>query len=314
MKRIIALALTVVMCLSLLTGCGATGLKIDGKNVDLGYYAYFFGYSYPTYAMEGSEFISGVAMESLKQFIAVKNLAKELKVELEPLERKAVIDSINAQVNEMGKSNWNMVLNALDLTEKQFLDIQYNYTLMNKLRDYFYNRETGVSPLTNDQVAASYKEQFIHCRHILINTQTAQSEADFGKALKTADEAYKRAAAGEDFVELMHEYSEDPGQPDEGYYFTEGQMVTQFEDAAYALAEGEISEPIQSTYGYHIIQRLPVEDEYALSQVDTYYDYYASIEFAKKIDAITAEMEVETTEEFYNYDLSNAVGVFGSGS
>lgn len=310
MKRIIALALAVIMCLSLLSGCGSTGLKVGGKNIDLGYYAYFFGSNYPTFGMEGVEAVSGVAMESIKQYVAVSKLSKELKVELEPLERKAVIDAVNAQVSQNGKSGWNMVLNALDLNEKQFLDIQYSLALSSKLREYFYNRETGVSPLSAEEVAASYKEQFIHCRHILINTQTAQTEADFGKALKTATEVYKRAAAGEDFVELMHEYSEDPGQPDEGYYFTEGQMVAAFEEASYALAEGEISEPIQSSYGYHIIQRLPIEDDYALSQVDTYYDYYAAMAFAEYLSSLTSEMEVEAGEEFYNYDLSTAVSVF----
>ncbi len=63
--------------------------------------------------------------------------------------------------------------------------------------------------------------------------------------------------AGEDFAELATEYSQDPGSASNGGslgYFPRGKMVPEFEDVAFGLAVGEISEPVQSQFGYHIIK------------------------------------------------------------
>ena len=62
------------------------------------------------------------------------------------------------------------------------------------------------------------------------------------------------------FRELKDQYCEDTGKtayPD-GYTFTPGTMVSVFEDTVNALKDFEVSEPVQSSYGYHIIMRLPL--------------------------------------------------------
>lgn len=67
---------------------------------------------------------------------------------------------------------------------------------------------------------------------------------------------------GADFAELVTEYSQDPGSLDtEGTYsFSEGEMVPEFEEASFALEEGELaSEPVKSESGYHVIRRLELE-------------------------------------------------------
>lgn len=67
---------------------------------------------------------------------------------------------------------------------------------------------------------------------------------------------------GADFAELVTEYSQDPGSLDtEGTYsFSEGEMVPEFEEASFALEEGELaSEPVKSDSGYHVIRRLELE-------------------------------------------------------
>ena len=66
----------------------------------------------------------------------------------------------------------------------------------------------------------------------------------------------KRARAGEDFAKLAKEYSEDPGSKDKGgeYTFPRGQMVPEFEAAAFSLNTNQVSDIVTTRFGYHIIK------------------------------------------------------------
>ena len=106
------------------------------------------------------------------------------------------------------------------------------------LRQKVYDAITKDVAKTQDQVWA---------RHILV-----ASEADATKV----EDALK---AGGNFAELAKQYSTDTSNKDQGGdlgWFPKGTMVTEFEDAAFKLKVGEISQPVQTTYGYHIIQVL----------------------------------------------------------
>jgi parvulin-like peptidyl-prolyl isomerase len=85
-------------------------------------------------------------------------------------------------------------------------------------------------------------------------------ELDVKQSRSKAEDVLKRARAGEDFAKLAKEFSTDPGSKEKGGdlgWFGHGQMVPEFEQAAFALKPGEISELVQTKFGYHIIK---VED------------------------------------------------------
>jgi parvulin-like peptidyl-prolyl isomerase len=108
--------------------------------------------------------------------------------------------------------------------------------------------------------------QTVHVRHILFLTidpvthsplTAAQSQAK----RKQIDDILKRARAGEDFAVLATQYSEDPGSKDNGGElppFGHGEMVPQFEAAAFSMKTNTISDVVTTDYGYHIIKLLDV--------------------------------------------------------
>ena len=102
-------------------------------------------------------------------------------------------------------------------------------------------------------------QEAIKASHILIQFPPNAGREDSIAVLQMASSIKKRAENGEDFNQLAMEHSDDPSaQSNRGDlgYFTALQMVYPFEDAAYGLQIGEISDPVATTFGYHIIKLL----------------------------------------------------------
>ena len=111
-----------------------------------------------------------------------------------------------------------------------------------------------------DKNKAEFSNEQIRASHILIKTinddLTDMPKDKVEAAKKQIDEIYEKAIAGEDFAELAKQYGQD-GTKDTGGdlgYFTRDRMVKEFSDAAFALNVGEISKPVKTQFGYHIIK------------------------------------------------------------
>lgn len=113
--------------------------------------------------------------------------------------------------------------------------------------------------LLNDMVKEAYERMKYEVRasHILIKCDPNASPEDSLKAYNKAIEIRNSVLGDKDFAVVAKKSSDDPSGRDNGGdlgYFTAFQMVYQFEDAAYRLAVGEVSMPVRTRYGYHIIK------------------------------------------------------------
>lgn len=119
-------------------------------------------------------------------------------------------------------------------------------------RDAYYEKSVKGSisdavtkGIYDDKVKMIPAEDEVEARHILVDSE------------EKAKEVVEKINKGEDFAKLAEEYSKDPGSKADGGklgYFAKGQMVKEFEDAAFALRKGEVSKPVQSKFGWHIIK------------------------------------------------------------
>lgn len=169
---------------------------------------------------------------------------------------------INAQMSELseqigGEAALDEYIKSTGLTHEQYRAFAKLNVLIQKLREDYFTKNPGAA-------REYFNENYLRAKHVLIKTvDDNNAELPDQEGLKAkADDIAKRAKAGESFDELIKTYNEDPGMesnPD-GYVFADGEMVVEFYEGTKALADNAISEPIKTSYGWHIIQRLPLRD------------------------------------------------------
>ncbi len=123
----------------------------------------------------------------------------------------------------------------------------------------------------------------IQVSHVLVGLkdQSGKPLRSDAEAVKRANEVYKKANSGGDFSQLAKEYSDDPGSKDKGGIIGpmgvapfKSNMVKEFADTSLALKEGEISKPVKTQFGYHIIKL----DSRSMPKGDDYKEKYKEVE------------------------------------
>jgi hypothetical protein len=144
--------------------------------------------------------------------------------------------------------------------------------------------------MTDEELRATYEREQpnaeVRARHILFRTMGDVSPAQRDSLMAHAQAIRAQAAGGADFADLARQHSQDPGSAQQGGdldYFQRGQMVAPFEEAAFALQPGQISEVVESPFGLHIIK---VEDKRVPPFEQVRDDYR---EFAQQQRVVQAE-------------------------
>ncbi len=145
-----------------------------------------------------------------------------------------------------GEEQFASTLESLGITEDQYRSIiKDNITITE-----FRNKKIEEYEISDEEIQNFFEENKDHmneveARHILVETE------------EEANNVLKRLEDGEDFADLAKELSQDPGSAVQGGnlgYFTQGAMVEEFDTFVFGAEIGEISEPIETQFGFHIIE------------------------------------------------------------
>ena len=192
--------------------------------------------------------------------------------------------------------------------------------LANRVYSELYGN--GGEGITDEEAAVLVEQDgYLMAKHILITKNDEMDPED--KARTEAEnvlsqlESYTGDNFDDFFDELMYMISEDTGglmSYPEGYLFQYGDMVDEFYQAAISLDIGELSEVVETYYGYHILYRLPINFDitpYSFAMYEDYRtlrEYAAAIHFDSVILEWSASLPVEQSPEFESIDITELFG------
>ncbi len=246
----------------------------------------------------------------VQMMVQDKLIADDMKANKLEVSDKEVNESFLNSVKQFGgQEQFDKMLDDYNMDVEKFKETVKKDLMYQKHKEWFEKEH----PVTEEEIKEYYennKDQFAKrdASHILVADE------------KTAKEVKEKLDNGEDFAKLAKEYSTDTANAANGGNlgtFSKGQMVKEFEDAAFALKEGEISEPIKTQFGYHIIKLNKVADSIddnkeAITKALTdkkYADYIkelnekanvvteSTIAAEKSAEEATDDNKADTTEE-----------------
>ncbi len=206
--------------------------------------------------------IRQTVLENLIEQQLLYQASKDEGFEADPGEVKKQMDQIRDRFES--EEDFRNQLAQMNYSEETLeKEISKNLAIR-KLIDGKFASKISVS---NEEIESFYndnKEEYevperIRARHILIRTDQEAGDGKKAKAREKIEEVKSKLEDGEDFSELAKEYSEDPSAESGGDlgYFSKGQMVESFDKAAFDMESGEISDIVETQFGYHLIK---VED------------------------------------------------------
>lgn len=178
-------------------------------------------------------------------------------------EDKASIDSQISSINATyGEDGFILRTRTMAIpTIKQYTKMYYNAMTSQAVQEDMTSNPGNYYPEDTSVLNDYIQPGDASVKHILIKVDNDADDAAKEEKRAQAQSVLDRINAGEDFDTLMSELNEDTGEPDEGYTFTKGDMDIAFEEASFALDIDEVSDIVESSYGFHIIKRIAGTNE-----------------------------------------------------
>ncbi len=206
------------------------------------------------------------------------------------------------------------------LDETPTFQTQQKFQQANMLASVTYDQIGKDSKLDDAEVRKYYEEhraegERVKARHILIRTAGApmpvrpgQKELSDAEALAKVQELRKKIEAGAKFEDVAREESDDTTSGANGGdlgFFGHNQMVQPFEQAAFALQPGELSQPVKSPFGYHLI-KVEAKETKSFDEMKPEIEKRLRPEAAQKaVEALQAKTKVDYNPAFFNATPAN---------
>ncbi|WP_410981592.1 peptidylprolyl isomerase PrsA [Bacillus cereus] len=220
-KAMLALAATSLIALS---ACGSADKIVTSKAGDISKDEFYEKMK----DRAGKQILTGMVLE--------KVLVTNYKVDDKEVDKK--YDEYKKQLGDQ----FDAALKQQGFTDKSFKESVRAELAMNKAIE---------SSITEKELKENYKPE-IKASHILVKDEA------------TAKKVKEELGQGKSFEELAKQYSEDTGSKEKGGdlgFFGPGKMVKEFEEAAYKMKKDEVSEPVKSQFGYHIIKVTDIKEQ-----------------------------------------------------
>ncbi|MGB0542083.1 MAG: peptidylprolyl isomerase [Longimicrobiales bacterium] len=183
-----------------------------------------------------------------------------------------ISQSVNEQITQLasqfgGQAQLQEALASEALSLAEYREILTNEQRVRQIEQVFYQSRLRDAPpvaVTEDELLERFQEaraqleqrpKLMTIRQVVI--QPTATEAAIDSARVRAEALLERITGGEDFAELAREFSNDPGTAALGGdlgWFRRGRMVREFEEAAFSLLDGQVSDVVQTDFGFHIIR------------------------------------------------------------
>ncbi len=218
------------------------------------------------FSMQGRP-VSAAMRTKLRKDILEQMIRREMLFQ-ESRKRKINIPQakIDEQINAIkarfdNEEQFNQRLNVMDITLADLTaQISQNMAIDQLLRVQFPESitlpEAEVRKYYDDNQDRFFRPEQVKASHILVKVEPKASEVDKQKALQKIKMIQTKLNSGEDFAAVAKAHSEGPSGPKGGDLgtFSRGQMVPPFEQAAFALNSGQVSDVVTTRFGYHLIK------------------------------------------------------------
>lgn len=285
-KKIMALGLSLVMACSALAGCGVNVANMgtaNGEEISMEMFDFYLMDSLSTFTTENelsdyesfsqfskdgktaAELVVDGAYERAAKAALVRKLCKEQNCDVS-MEEIATYDRYLEQAYSQYGMSLEDLAGMMGMSKETFLEAQHQNLYANNLQNALFPMDE-VQEISDEEAKEIFMKDYVRVKHILFKTkdptgETTPTDAEIAAATDKANQTLDKIRAGEDFESFLS-LSEDPGteaQPD-GYIFTQKDSYdAAFKEASFALEIGEVSDLVESVYGYHIIKRYPLDD------------------------------------------------------
>ena len=246
------------------------------------------------------------AMDLLIEQVLVKQAAEKENIEADPSDVEENIEELRSVFKT--ELSWNAKLEAEGYTEESF---RKHVARMIASKTYLDRIRADVADVSDTELERYYRDneyrltlpEQVRVRHILLTWKPLGTQDDRAAIHEQMKPILERARNGEDFAALARELSDDYATKNTGGdtgLFHRGQMVPAFEEVAFALEPGEISDPVETVYGVHILKleerqesRLLPLDEVREGLRDHVRDEKMARAVRQKIEELRAAADIE---------------------